>query len=144
MSILRWNEVEPLGDVLANVATSAGVRSNLNDKYNISGENQNNFIKFNLEWWWWLVITVVTLLVVFGFIVSIYFFCLRRKMRRHSDKTGNYKILPKRKYKRESANPLIPLVHVNRNSGSTVYSIDEDCRTVYNNFPSNVTAISAE
>jgi hypothetical protein len=73
MSILRWNEVEPLGDVLANVATSAGVRSYLNDKYSISGENQNNFIKFNLEWWWWLFITVVTLLVVFGFIVSIYF-----------------------------------------------------------------------
>jgi hypothetical protein len=35
-------------------------------------------------------------------------------------------ILPKRKYKRESANPLIPLVHVKRNSVTTVYSIDED------------------
>ena len=51
-------------------------------------------------------------------------------MRRHSDKTVIYKIISKRKYKRESANPLIPLVHVNRNSGTTVYLIDEDCRTV--------------
>jgi hypothetical protein len=88
MSRLLWNEVEPLGDVLANFATSAGVRSYLNETYNISGENQSNFIKFNLDRWWWLVIIVVTLLVVVGFIVWIYFFCLRRKMRRHSDKTG--------------------------------------------------------
>jgi hypothetical protein len=152
MNRLRWDEVVPLGAVTisngiggfggssgfggggasSNVATNiAGGHLNCNNK---SGLNQHNIKIINLDWWWWLLIVGLIFILV-AVVVLVYCCCLK-------ERNDIYKILPKRKYGRESTNPFIPLVAVNRNSGTTVFT-DEDCRTDYNSFPMNATTIDA-
>ena len=163
MNRLRWDEVVPLGAVTfsngvggfggssgfggsggggasSNVATNlAGGHLNVN---NYGGLNQNNIKILNLDWWWWLLIVGLIFIFV-AVVVLVYCCCLKKRMRRYLQRNDIYKILPKRKYVRESTNPFIPLATVNRNSGTTVFTVDEDCRTVYHSFPLNATTIDA-
>ena len=133
MNRLRWDEVVPLGAVTisngiggfggssgfggggasSNVATNiAGGHLNVNNK---SGLNQHNIKIINLDWWWWLLIVGLIFIFV-AVVVLVYCCCLKKRMRRYLRRNDIYKILPKRKYVRESTNPFIPLATVNRNS----------------------------